>query len=399
MLADFSSPANSNPARRISKPRPPRVTRPLGPASHPTSTVAGYGTTGKIHYPAAPAAVGTRAVTGTPFDRNKPVHFLSGFREIASPIRGLDPSMFTSTYGPRINPVSHRASFHTGMDFASPMGTPVLAAANGIVEAANPMDQIYGNQVILGHGHNKETMYGHMEKFVVQPGEKVKEGQVIGYVGSTGWSTGPHLHFETHVKGQPVNPITFLGGDSSQNSNPPHPAPRPIVATKSMQDLSSGGPMVMNSQTAPMINNDPVMGPNHSSQEYKNAELRAFLHAISDQESNGNYGAVGTPTRYGTALGRYQVLDSNILGPGGWDKEELGYNISPVDYLRSPSLQNQIARGKLTEYFKQYGAAGAAKAWYGGPGAVDSNSTAPQYGGPSIQGYAASVLQHMQQYL
>lgn len=405
MLADFSGPSKSS----LKKPRPISPPRRPRPASTPTYTAAPYNTTSTpTYHTAAPAAVGhsTRAVS--PY-RDKHVGFLTGFREIGSPIQGLDPSMFTSTYGPRINPVTHRASFHTGMDLASPMGTPVLAAANGVVGQVNPMDSIYGNQIYLEHGHNKETMYGHMAQFAdgIHPGERVKEGQIIGYVGSTGWSTGPHLHFETHVKGQPVNPITFLGGGNSQGSEPPSKPPTPIVAQKPHRSMSQpSGPMVLNSQTAqffeqpaPGAGSHAGVNPNLPSERLQNPQLEAFLSAITQQESGGNYGAVGTPTRYGTALGKYQVLDSNIAGPGGWDQEALGYNISPVEYLRSPSLQDAIARDKLSEYFRQYGPAGAAKAWYAGPGAADSMSTAPQYGGPSIVSYANQVMQRMNQYL
>lgn len=123
--------------------------------------------------------------------------------------------------------------------------------------------------------------------------------------------------------------------------------------------------------------------------------FNSFMNAISTQESGGNYGAVGVPTKYGTALGRYQVLDSNIAGPGGWDMEALGREITAQEYLRTPKLQDQIARAKLKDYFQTYGPEGAAKAWYAGPGNADSHSTSPQYGGPSIQGYANSVLSHM----
>lgn len=125
---------------------------------------------------------------------------------------------------------------------------------------------------------------------------------------------------------------------------------------------------------------------------------RAFLEAISTQESGGNYDAIGVPTKYGTAYGKYQILDSNIQGSGGWDKEALGRDISVQKFHNTPRLQEKIARHKLREYFKQYGPEGAAKAWYAGPGNANTNSDAPQYGGPSINDYAASVLKHMKGY-
>jgi hypothetical protein len=127
-------------------------------------------------------------------------------------------------------------------------------------------------------------------------------------------------------------------------------------------------------------------------------DLGAFLKGIAQQESGGDYGAVGTPTKYGTALGKYQILDSNIAGEGGWDMETIGQEIAVEEFLQSPALQEAVARSKLTQYFKQYGAEGAAKAWYGGPGNAMTDSDSPQYGGPSINDYAASVLANMNRY-
>lgn len=138
-------------------------------------------------------------------------------------------------------------------------------------------------------------------------------------------------------------------------------------------------------------------GPNLGSTG--NAKLDAFLEAVSTQESGGNYSAVGVPTKYGTARGKYQILDSNLQGPGGWDEEVLGRNISIKQFMNRPKLQEKIARGKLSDYFNQYGAEGAAKAWYAGPGNANTDSDSPQYGGPSINDYAASVLKHMMGYM
>lgn len=127
-----------------------------------------------------------------------------------------------------------------------------------------------------------------------------------------------------------------------------------------------------------------------------NNPLSSFLNAISTQESGGNYQAVGVPTRSGRAYGKYQILDANFVNPGGWDKEALGRDITLAEYLNTPDIQEQIARSKLTQYFEKYGAEGAAKAWYAGEGNANTSSNSPQYGGPSINNYAASVLQHMQ---
>lgn len=121
-------------------------------------------------------------------------------------------------------------------------------------------------------------------------------------------------------------------------------------------------------------------------------KLGSFLKAIAEQESGGNYGAVNSGSG---ALGKYQIMPGNISGDGGWDKEVLGRNISTQQFLSNPRLQEKIARGKLTEYFNNWGPAGAAKAWYAGPGNWDTNSDASQSGGPSINDYAAQVLSKM----
>ena len=172
---------------------------------------------------AAPAAVGQKSARQpniptslyTPTIGVKPVKpkFYTGLSNIILPLSGFDPSSISSDYGPRTHPVTGRYSNHTGIDLPGVEGTPVRAAANGIVIGAVANDSVYGNQVILGHGREKNTMYGHMTNFTVQEGQKVKAGDIIGYVGSTGMSTGPHLHWETWANGRPVNPMIFIGGN------------------------------------------------------------------------------------------------------------------------------------------------------------------------------------------
>jgi murein DD-endopeptidase MepM/ murein hydrolase activator NlpD len=126
----------------------------------------------------------------------------------------MNPAEYTSSYGPRIHPITGRSSFHTGLDISSPQGTPVVAPANAVLARMVSGDSIYGNELVLAHNRTLDTMYGHMSAFAkgLQPGMKIRAGQVIGYVGSTGLSTGPHLHWETWNNGQPVNPVTFVGG-------------------------------------------------------------------------------------------------------------------------------------------------------------------------------------------
>ena len=116
-------------------------------------------------------------------------------------------------FGWRTHPIYKTPEFHPGMDFAAPEGTEIHATGDGIIERADATAQGYGNHVVINHGFGYETLYGHMLKFVVHVGQQVKRGQLIGYVGSTGLSTAPHVHYEVHKGGQTVNPINFYYND------------------------------------------------------------------------------------------------------------------------------------------------------------------------------------------
>jgi len=100
--------------------------------------------------------------------------------------------------------------FHTGIDLAAPVGTPIYAARAGQVDTAGWSRYGYGLHVIINHGGAQETLYAHMSRIAVRPGQWVRRGELIGYVGSTGWSTGPHLHFEVRVGGAARNPMAYL---------------------------------------------------------------------------------------------------------------------------------------------------------------------------------------------
>ncbi|HOJ93183.1 MAG TPA: M23 family metallopeptidase, partial [Dictyoglomaceae bacterium] len=116
----------------------------------------------------------------------------------------------SSKFGMRPHPILGGAPLsHTGIDIAVAYGTPIKAAASGKVIYAGWYGG-YGNLIILDHGGNISTLYGHLSKIVVKIGEEVAEGEIIGYVGSTGLSTGPHLHFEVRVNGSPVDPAGWL---------------------------------------------------------------------------------------------------------------------------------------------------------------------------------------------
>ena len=116
--------------------------------------------------------------------------------------------------GARVHPVYGYRSCHTGIDMGAPSGTPIRATAAGIV-VANSSGGPYGNHTLISHGNGVFSMYAHQSRFGASEGKKVRKGEVIGYVGSTGFSTGPHLHFEIHVGGTPYNPLGWFGGDKA----------------------------------------------------------------------------------------------------------------------------------------------------------------------------------------
>lgn len=131
---------------------------------------------------------------------------ISGNGRLSYPIPG---ARITSTFGPRVHPIYGDVRMHTGIDFAAGSGVPIRAAADGVVLSAGVRGG-YGNTILLDHGGALATMYAHQSAFAVAAGARVAKGQVIGYVGSTGNSTGPHLHFEARVNGTPVNPMQFF---------------------------------------------------------------------------------------------------------------------------------------------------------------------------------------------
>jgi murein DD-endopeptidase MepM/ murein hydrolase activator NlpD len=115
----------------------------------------------------------------------------------------------SSPFGYRTDPISGQQEFHAGVDFAASCGTPIHAADSGVIFSAGPNGG-YGNATIINHGAGLATLYGHQSSIAVSVGQVVEQGQVIGYVGSTGYSTGCHLHFEVRVNGTPVNPMGYL---------------------------------------------------------------------------------------------------------------------------------------------------------------------------------------------
>jgi murein DD-endopeptidase MepM/ murein hydrolase activator NlpD len=131
------------------------------------------------------------------------------------PVSNKDLSRIASGFGYRVDPVYKTVKMHAGLDFAAPQGTPIYATANGTVMVAGNTANGYGNHVVINHGYGYETLYGHMVKVKVHSGQKVKRGEIIGWVGSTGKSTGPHCHYEVHKNGQHVDPVYFFYNDLS----------------------------------------------------------------------------------------------------------------------------------------------------------------------------------------
>jgi murein DD-endopeptidase MepM/ murein hydrolase activator NlpD len=128
------------------------------------------------------------------------------------PVSNKDLTRIASGFGMRIHPIYGIPKMHYGIDFAAPQGTPIYATGNGIIEAAGEGTGT-GNRVIINHGYGYETVYMHMVRIKVHEGQHVKRGEVIGWVGSTGESTGPHCHYEVHIDGTPVDPVYFFYND------------------------------------------------------------------------------------------------------------------------------------------------------------------------------------------
>jgi len=129
------------------------------------------------------------------------------------PVSNKDLNRIASGFGYRIDPVYKTVKHHAGLDFAAPQGTPIYATADGQVSTSGNTGNGYGNHVIVRHGFGYETLYGHMVRVKARSGQSVKRGEVIGWVGSTGKSTGPHLHYEVHKNGKAVDPIYFFYND------------------------------------------------------------------------------------------------------------------------------------------------------------------------------------------
>lgn len=131
------------------------------------------------------------------------------------PVRNENMKRMASGFGYRTDPFTKARKMHEGMDFTAKIGSPVYATGDGTVTQADNTASGYGNHVVIRHGYGYETLYAHLSKYNSRAGQRVKRGDIIGYVGSTGRSEGPHLHYEVHKDNKVVNPLNFYYGNIS----------------------------------------------------------------------------------------------------------------------------------------------------------------------------------------
>jgi murein DD-endopeptidase MepM/ murein hydrolase activator NlpD len=143
----------------------------------------------------------------------------------------VDGANLTSGFGIRTDPFRGRAAMHPGIDLAGPLGTPVYATADGVVDRSEWNNGGYGNLIEIDHGQGIQTRYGHLSQRIAQSGQRVRRGDLIGLMGSTGRSTGSHLHYEVRVAGQAINPIPFVPSQMMT-----------VAMRQQFQTVAEGGP-------------------------------------------------------------------------------------------------------------------------------------------------------------
>jgi murein DD-endopeptidase MepM/ murein hydrolase activator NlpD len=145
----------------------------------------------------------------------------------------VESMALTSSFGVRNDPFNGRRRMHQGIDVPGPLGTPIYATADGIVERAEWANG-YGNLIELNHGNGMQTRYGHLAKIIAQPNERVRRGQLIALMGSTGRSTGSHLHYEVRIAGAAVDPSPYIRSTNYE------------LALREARDMAMGGPEARN---------------------------------------------------------------------------------------------------------------------------------------------------------
>jgi len=156
-----------------------------------------------------------KSTTFARFDRN---YLMKMHRNVQPAMWPIDGRLMSS-YGLRNDPFSGEGAYHTGVDITAPTGTPVKATADGVVTKAEWFNG-YGKLVVISHGNGMQSWYGHLSKFDVIAGQEIRQGEILGRVGSTGRVTAPHLHYEVRVGGAPVNPYRFLTQTAAAAAQP-----------------------------------------------------------------------------------------------------------------------------------------------------------------------------------
>jgi murein DD-endopeptidase MepM/ murein hydrolase activator NlpD len=168
---------------------------------------------------------------GLDFSRRFPSAFSSIVNSADAPSEWPVQGIVTSSFGSRLDPFNGEGAFHTGIDIATSKGEAVRAPADGTVLKAG-MGNGYGREVVIDHGHGVQTIYAHLSGFAVTEGQNVSRGDILGYVGSSGHSTGPHLHYEVRIHDTPVNPSKYLHAATRQLASTPS-TPTPAAASTS----------------------------------------------------------------------------------------------------------------------------------------------------------------------
>lgn len=317
------------------------------------------------------------------------------FQGQATLTQGFGPTSFSAE--PAYDGYSH---FHTGLDFGVPTGTPIDAAGAGKVVAAGWDSTGYGNRVIIDHGNGRLTLYGHLDKITVAAGDQVGAGQRIGLSGSTGNSTGPHLHFGLQVNGQWVDPTSYLGGSPvSALSQALNGGGLTAAGIGTPLSLSGGIPVgvvmlpstgLANSATASMAGalpatTGPLADPSISGMITQAAQASgvpsSLVAAVVQTESGGNSQAVSPAG----AKGLMQLMDGTASTFGVTNAFDPQQNLNAgAQYLKS-LLERYQGNEQL-----------AVAAYNAGPGAVDHYGGVPPF--PETQHYVQKVLSLQQQY-
>lgn len=285
--------------------------------------------------------------------------------------------------------------FHTGIDFGVPLDTPIDAAAAGTVVAAGWDSTGYGNRVIIDHGNGRLTLYGHLDKITTNAGQVVQAGQQIGLSGSTGNSTGPHLHFGLEVNGQWVDPSSSLSSLNGSASSPSSALLQGLGGSSlTAGSLSGGIPLglvmlggsgLANPGAVPTASSGPLADPALSGLITQAAQATgvpsSLVAAVVQTESGGNPQAVSPAG----AKGLMQLMDTTAAH----------YGVSnPFDPQQNLDAGTRYLQSLLQKY--QGNEQLAVAAYNAGPGAVDSYGGVPPF--PETQQYVQKVLSLQQQY-